>query len=251
MPRARSPNRDKAFEIWKASKGKKKNKDIASELGVSEKLISRWKQEDSWKEKSTKKSTNRKSRNDEKIKREKKQQESLKNNLSKSIEENDELTEKQKLFCLYWIDNRNATQAYLKAHQCSYNTARTEGNLNLTKPCIKREIEKLKKIRNKTLMLDPEDIVEKYMKIAFANITDFVMFSKDQVWVYGNEMVDGGLISEVKQTKSGVSIKLENRMKALEWLSNYFNMNPMDKHKIMYDNAVLDIRKKEAESKDW
>lgn len=36
MPRSRSPKRDKAYQIWLASDGKKKLKDIAAELGVSE-----------------------------------------------------------------------------------------------------------------------------------------------------------------------------------------------------------------------
>lgn len=50
MPRARSPNWDKAFLICKSSKGKKKNKDIAAELGVSEKQLSNWRREDNWEE---------------------------------------------------------------------------------------------------------------------------------------------------------------------------------------------------------
>jgi uncharacterized protein YjcR len=48
MPRARDPNRDKAYEIWKASKGKKKLKDIAAELGVSDGQIRKWKSQDKW-----------------------------------------------------------------------------------------------------------------------------------------------------------------------------------------------------------
>ncbi|NNV04685.1 phage terminase small subunit-related protein, partial [Brevibacillus sp. MCWH] len=35
MPRQRDPRRDKAFEIWKASGGEMKLKDIAAQLGVS------------------------------------------------------------------------------------------------------------------------------------------------------------------------------------------------------------------------
>lgn len=48
MPRARDPNRDKAHEIWKASKGKKLLKDIAAELGVSDGQIRKWKSQDKW-----------------------------------------------------------------------------------------------------------------------------------------------------------------------------------------------------------
>jgi len=38
MPRARSPDRDKAFELWKKHKGKIKIKEIAEQLGVSKNL---------------------------------------------------------------------------------------------------------------------------------------------------------------------------------------------------------------------
>lgn len=48
MPRARSPKRDKAYQLWLASEGKKKLKDIAAELGVSETQIRKWKNQDKW-----------------------------------------------------------------------------------------------------------------------------------------------------------------------------------------------------------
>ena len=43
MPRARSPKRDEAYQLWLASEGKKKLKDIAAELGVSETQVRKWK----------------------------------------------------------------------------------------------------------------------------------------------------------------------------------------------------------------
>ena len=48
MPRARSPKRDEAFKLWLDSGKKKKLKDIASELGVSETQIRKWKNQDKW-----------------------------------------------------------------------------------------------------------------------------------------------------------------------------------------------------------
>lgn len=48
MPRARSPKRDEAYQIWLDSGKKKKLKDIASELGVSETQIRKWKNQDRW-----------------------------------------------------------------------------------------------------------------------------------------------------------------------------------------------------------
>lgn len=48
MPRARSPNREKARELWLASGKKRLLKDIASELGVSETQVRKWKSQDGW-----------------------------------------------------------------------------------------------------------------------------------------------------------------------------------------------------------
>ena len=48
MPRARSPKRDEAYRLWINSGKKRKLKDIASELGVSETQVRKWKNQDKW-----------------------------------------------------------------------------------------------------------------------------------------------------------------------------------------------------------
>jgi len=255
MPRARSPNRDKAFLLWKSSKGKKKNKDIAAELGVSEKLISKWRREDDWEEIAAggkrRKSTNGKSGKTNSGKKETTKEKRVQLAIVKSVEANEELTEGQRLFCIYWMKNHNATQSYFKAYDCTYNTANTEGPKLLVKPRVKAEIARLKEIRNAGLFIDQEDIIERYMKIAFADITDFAVIKDNKVYVMNSNMVDGSIIAEIKPTQFGVGIKLENQMKALEWLSDYFCMNPMDQHKCKYDESVMRLREKELKLKEW
>lgn len=51
MPKARSPERDKAYQLWKESGGTKSLRMIAEELGVPEKSVSGWKAKDQWEEK--------------------------------------------------------------------------------------------------------------------------------------------------------------------------------------------------------
>lgn len=122
-------------------------------------------------------------------------------------------------------------------------------------------------MKRQSILIDEEDIVEMYMRIAFADITDFLEFGQREVPITDKEgnyitsatanvvnfkegnIVDGQLIKEVKQGRQGVSIKLEDRMKALEWLANYFNMNPDSRHKKEYDNARLKLKEKELELK--
>ena len=48
MPRPRSPNRDKALQLWLDSGRKRQLKDIAAELQVSEEQIRKWKNQDKW-----------------------------------------------------------------------------------------------------------------------------------------------------------------------------------------------------------
>ena len=48
LPRTRSPNRDKAYQLWQESDGAMLLKDIAAQLGVSESQIRKWKNQDKW-----------------------------------------------------------------------------------------------------------------------------------------------------------------------------------------------------------
>lgn len=49
MPRARNPNRDKAYEIWLEHGSEITNRKIAEMLGEDEKVVAVWKQRDKWK----------------------------------------------------------------------------------------------------------------------------------------------------------------------------------------------------------
>ena len=48
MARPRSPNRDRACQLWLESGKKRQLKDIADELGVSEEQVRKWKNQDKW-----------------------------------------------------------------------------------------------------------------------------------------------------------------------------------------------------------
>ena len=48
MPRKRSPNRDKAYEIYKDHGGSITNREIANLLGEDEKVVAVWKSRDKW-----------------------------------------------------------------------------------------------------------------------------------------------------------------------------------------------------------
>lgn len=173
---------------------------------------------------------------------------------------NEDLPEKQRLFCLYYSKSFNATSAYKKAYECDYTTALTNGSRLLGNARIKAEIMQLKKERYSRELLTTQDIFQKYMDIAFADITDFMKFGQEEVEsdtgatfmvnkvnFKESSEVDGTLIGEVKQGKDGASIKLPDRMKALQWLADHMDMGTeMDKKKI----ALLDaqVKKMDIES---
>lgn len=48
MPRARSPNRELARQLWVESGGKRKLTDIAAQIGVSPEQVRKWKSADAW-----------------------------------------------------------------------------------------------------------------------------------------------------------------------------------------------------------
>lgn len=250
MPRARNPNREKAFEIYKNHNGDIDLVEIANQLSLSPGTVRGWKSKDQWEQKLN--GTFRKN-----MERSKKQNIAKREAVAKDVEQvlnNTDLTDKQRLFCLYYVRCFNATKAYRKAYGCSYETAMTNGSSLLRNTKIRGEIYRLKQNRLNREMLDEHDIFQKYMDIAFADITDYVEFGQETVPVMGafgpvkvrneetgkeevmtkevnavrfreSSEVDGTLIAEVKQGKDGASVKLMDRMKALNWLAEHMDLS--------------------------
>lgn len=156
--------------------------------------------------------------------------------------ESDDLTDKQRLFCIYYIKRLNATVSAIKASYAK-NSAHVQGPRLLGNVRVAEEIRRLKGKMQQGIFIDALDVLNKYIKIAFADITDFATFGRKEVEIHddlGNtdtievnyvdfkesSMVDGTIITEVKQGKDGISVKLADKMKALEFLSKHFDMAP-------------------------
>ena len=235
MPRGRSPNRDKAFEIYKLNNGEILLKDIATQLGVKDTQIRKWKSQDKWEEK-LKGTLPKNKSNVTNMKADKKN--TNKQTIDEDVElvlKNDELTEKQRLFCIYYIKCFNATKAAIKAGY-SKNSAGEQGYQLLQKPSIKNEIQRLKQNKLNRAMLSEDDIFQKYIDIAFADITDYLEFTSEEVQgefgpytknvvkLKNSNELDGSLISEISEGKDGIKIKLQDKMKALQWLSDRMDL---------------------------
>ena len=238
--------------------------DIAKQYDINPGTLRRWKHEGKWGKRISERSEKISERSEKKIRKKK---QTIEQDIEK-VDESD-LTEQQKLFCMYFIRCFNATKAYMKAYKCGYETAMVNGCRMLRNAKISSEIEALKKDRLGREFLTEEDIFDRYIDIAFSNITEFVEFGTEEVPVmtmYGPAMVeeedgkkvplmktvnwmrfkdsnevDGFLISEVKQGKDGASIKLLDKMMAMKWLTEHMDLATEEQ------KARIALLKKKAE----
>ncbi|MGG0663419.1 terminase small subunit [Viridibacillus arvi] len=226
MARPRSPKRDEAFELWKNSNGEMKLKDIAEQLELSDSQIRKWKNRDEWDEQlngnvtKSKGNVSKQKQPNKVIKKEPPVTEDL------PLNENGELTDKQWLFCMYYARHMNATKAYQKAYECDYDTANTNGSRLLVKASVKSAILDLKKQRVENELLHKNDVLKKYMDIAFADIGDFVERGNSgfSIAIKPLEEMDTSIISELSNTENGVKLKLADKMKALDFLAKYTDL---------------------------
>ena len=238
MPRARSPKRDEAYKMWLDSGGKKKLKDIASDLGVSETQIRKWKNLDKWNGNVTNQSKGNVT------KRKRGGQPGNCNTSEEAVEqvtENADLSDKQRLFCLHYVRCFNATKAYQKAYGVDYSTAAAIGYRMLENDGVKDEILRLKQNRLNREMLDEADVFQWYLDIARADIKDYVEFGNEEIEVEdknGNVRtvkvsnvnikndsdVDGILVSEISKGRDGVKVKLLDKLKAMEWIAEHMDL---------------------------
>lgn len=198
-----------------------KYKDIAAKYNVSIDTVKSWKKRHKWERK----------KGAHKI--EKGCTQKIEHNAGKNepivdevndVLENTELTEKQRLFCIFFVKYCNATKAYQKAYKCSYTSAASNGYRMLRNDRVKEMIDQLKQERLNREYLSENDIYQKYMDIAFADIGDYLQFGPNGVRLNDSADVDTSIIAEVSEGRNGVKIKLADRMRALEWISEHMDM---------------------------
>lgn len=220
MARPRDPKRERAWEIYKEHNGKIDLVEIASQLSISPGTVRGWKSKESWDSKlngAFQKNTERSKRSDNKNNEYKK----VIAEEVKQVVSNPELTDKQRLFCLYYVRYFNATKSAVKAGYSS-DTAMEQGYQLLQKTSVRDEIQRLKQNRLNRELLSEDDIFQKYIDIAFADMNDFAEISEGMVHVKTD--LDGTILSELSDTANGVKVKLADRMKALQWLSDHMDL---------------------------
>ena len=264
MASGANENKEKARELFE--KSKLPLVEIAKKLGVPAGTVRRWKSENKWGGERSGKSAN--------VRKEKSERSTDDKNVSRQRLSEDEepvivpdeipegLNSKQYLYCLYYVRYFNATKAYQKAFKCSYESAHANANRMMANDGIRNCIKRLKQEKIDGIMLTEHDIFQKYIDIAFADMTDYVSFGQREEAVMGmygpvmskdektgekkpvtqnqnfidlksSKHVDGHLITEIRQERGSVTIKLADRMKALQWLSDHMDLStPEQKAKL-------------------
>lgn len=215
-----------------------KYKDIAEKYGTTINTVKSWKKRYGWERKKC-------AHKNEKVCTQKKQDITVapvqQEDGTRETLQNDDLTPEQQLFCIFYSRTFNATQSYMKAYGCKYESAMVRGCELLRNVKVKNEIERLRENKRQQIVAGAEDIVELQMRIAFGDIGDVLSFGKRGVSLNAAEMVDTQLIASVKEGRDGVSVKMKDSQKAIDWLTKYFEMNPMDQHKREFDKRRLEL----------
>lgn len=205
---------------------------------------------------------------------------------STEFENPDDLNSKEQAFCIFYNRNPNVGLAIMKAgYNCkNMDSAACYGYQKLGEPKIRKEIERLRKIRLAAMSLTVEDITSKivdmHMAIGFADAKDTVdfgtrqvplrnesgavislpdpktkelkpvMVSENFVELFKSDRVDGRIIHKISQSsRGGFSVAFEDRKASLQWLAEYFSINPMDKHKMEYDKKRIELEEKSVNAK--
>ena len=159
--------------------------------------------------------------------------------LKKAVQEitKSDLSEKQKLYCIFRGMGHVILQAGLKAGY-SKSTAYTTCYGMEKQDLIKQEIRKFQQIRYEGMIHGEKDIILQYYRIAFADIGDYLEEGEDgEISLKPLDAMDSGIIKEIsvekdmKFSESGmvlenqkIKFKLESKHPALRALGEINNM---------------------------
>jgi phage terminase small subunit len=136
------------------------------------------------------------------------------------------LTAKQKRFANEYIIDLNATQAAIRAGYTS-KYANTNANKLLQNTTLAEYIQGLMDERSRRTLVTQDKVVNELANIAFADISSFLKVKNNQVEVFDTDSIQHEMlaaIAEIKEGNYGISIKLHDKLKALELLGRHLGM---------------------------
>lgn len=198
-----------------------KYKDIAIKYNVSLNTVKSWKVRYKWKKEVC---TQNKSMHTSK--------ESIKNQISNKdkdfewIDEIDGLSDKQRLFCYYYMESLNVFQAGVKSGY-SPNYSRTRIYEMLEKDSIKAFLKKLREQQRQKFLISQEKILNRHVQVVFSDINEF--FEEDGS-LKPITHTDGSLVRKIKIIKKdgfeSAEIQLIEKCPSLAWLTKFAGLDP-------------------------
>ncbi|NCB44323.1 MAG: terminase small subunit [Clostridia bacterium] len=144
---------------------------------------------------------------------------------TKKIECNKLPAKRQRFVDEYCVDF-NGTQAAIRAgysiKSANEQAARLLANDNVKKALDEKRLEIAESSKLKT-----SDVIDELRKIAFSDITQVISFSSAKAKVKSSRKLTEDAkktIASVSQTQNGLTVKLHDKVKALELLGRYLNI---------------------------
>jgi phage terminase small subunit len=241
-----------------------KYKAIAEKYGVSENTVKSWRKRHGW-------SRDKTAKIGAPIAPLKNQKGCTPKNKGKP-EPEEERSDQEQLFCYHYVRTHNATQAALLSGYAKGGnkaSAQVIGSRLYNRPRVRQEIDRLTELFRQDIHVNIQDFIAFCMKVVGADVGDYLTWGQKEVPVMGmfgpvinqetnepltkmvnyvdlgeSEMLDTSVISEVKQGKDGISIKLADKKWAWEQLTKYFDWLPDQwQRKVEGERLTLESKK--------
>ena len=145
--------------------------------------------------------------------------------ITKKIEYNKLSAKRQRFVDEYCIDF-NGTQAAIRAGY-SARTANEQAARLLATVSVKRALEEKRAEIAESSKLKVSDVIDELRNIAFSDITQVISFNNSKAKIKSSRKLSEDarkVIASVSQTQAGLTIKMHDKVKALELLGRYLNI---------------------------
>ena len=162
------------------------------------------------------------------------------------------LNDKQIAFCEYYARTNNVGMSAIKAGYAPKTANVASWKLRQNPKCAKYIAWLKIRIVNRCF-LAADELLDQYVRMAFADISDFFDYNikTKRVSMKPLDEIDGQIISEIQQKNGTITLKLVDKVKALEKLEQYLEVMPKGwkqqveerKLKLLEDRLELDKKK--------
>lgn len=171
-----------------------------------------------------------------------------------SLERWYEVTEKQKVFADEYLIDLNATRAYKVAYPAvkKDEVAAVNGNRMLRNAKVAEYIAERMQDRQKRTEITQDKVLQELAAVAFSNATDYVEVRDNTVIVKDTASLSDTQIkalSGIKESRGGIEVKLNDKLKALELLGRHLGMfkdkvevSGIDEEKKKLDDILRQMR---------